>query len=137
MSSDKWARGYSFPTPNSSDELDFYLGWFYGRLSSIVNNENHILKMKDMCQILKILKMASKNCKNSVEFAYVDGKLHIFGFHGKEDVLNLPKVAKEFGKIYRHRAKHFEGCTKRERELFNMEDKSWEKKVKKMRENQL
>lgn len=118
MDTTKWKLGYPFDLPSSPEEVEFYIGWVSGRLHKIIMEENHVLKYKDMCQVLSILKKSASNVDVDIDFLYNRDtkqiKIHPLPDTTKEDILNLPLVAKEFGRLYRFKAREFDDCNRKE-----------------------
>lgn len=97
-------NGNPFDIPDTPDELELMVGWFFDRLRVIVSIENHHVKFDGVRQIIDILEDASIVEKVNVKFLWVNGQWYISDFETKEDILNLPKVLKRFSRIYRHHA---------------------------------
>lgn len=101
-------KGNPFDVPESLDELEILIGWFWDRIRIIVSVENHILKFDGPKQVLKILEKSANEVGVTMVFAYSNGQWWILDVKEPEDVLNLPKVAKRFAQIYRHEAQKYE-----------------------------
>lgn len=99
--------GDPFEFPDSPDELELMVGWFFDRLRVIVSIENHSLKFDGVRQIVDILHDAAEIEKNSARFMWLDGQWYISTISSEEDVLNLPRVLKTFSRIYRHAANDY------------------------------
>jgi hypothetical protein len=116
-------RGNPFDYPETPDELELMVGWFFDRLRVIVTIENHTLKFDGARQIIDILQTACthdiervsfNNYKlievdNPVEltFSWWKGQWFIEDVGGPDDVLRLPEVLKRFSRIYRFDAKNY------------------------------
>jgi hypothetical protein len=121
MDLSRFKRGDPFDVPETPDQLELMVGWFFDQIRSIVSVENHTLKFDGAEQVVAILIEAKREAKVDIRFSYdrENSQLYIDKAGSEEDILNLPKVAKEFSKIYRHDAKKFEtGENKRIEEVF-------------------
>lgn len=104
---DSQRQGNPFEIPETPDELELMVGWFFDRLRVIVSIENHKLKFDGVRQVIDILHDAAEMTNNSARFAWVDGQWYIPFIESKEDVLALPKLLKVFSKLYRHHANEY------------------------------
>lgn len=91
-----------FDIPESPDEIELYVGWFFDRIRSIVAVENHYQKFKSVEETLVLLEAASEDLGLNIMFFYMPetGQWGI-DFTNPEDYLNLPHVAHYFAKMYR------------------------------------
>lgn len=101
---ERYRRGNPFDLPQSPDELEMMVGWFFDRIRKIVVIENHHHKFDGIDQCLDIIEEAKKVANINVDIAYIDGIWYLVGANSRQDILRLPELAKTFGKIYRHRA---------------------------------
>ncbi|KYC46688.1 MAG: hypothetical protein AMQ22_02078 [Candidatus Methanofastidiosum methylothiophilum] len=103
----KLRLGDPFDLPTNPDELDLMVGWFWERIILIVSKENHCLKFDGTEQVLSILKEAAEVESIGVTFFEYNGWWNIENAESKEDVLNLPRIAYRFSRIYRHHAQEY------------------------------
>lgn len=99
--------GNPFEFPETPDELEMMVGWFFDRLRVIVSIENHSLKFDGVRQIIDILHDAGELERVNVKFAWVNGQWFIPEFGNEQDILNLPKLLRRFSRIYRHHASDY------------------------------
>lgn len=104
----RWKSGDPFDIPEDPDMLELMVGWFWDRIRIIVSIENHILKFDGPQQVLDILGDAAKIERINMSFAYSGGQWWILDPGTEEDVMNLPRLAKRFSRIYRHHASEYE-----------------------------
>lgn len=111
MDNQKFQRGEAFDFPQSPEEIEKMFEDFYERIHHIVVDENHHKKFDGTGQLSHILNDAAYEEKNCIKFTWIDGILFFdFEVIKQDDVLNLPKVARRFSRIYRHKAsKYFKG----------------------------
>lgn len=102
-------RGNPFDIPKNPNDIELMLGWFFDQIRVIVSHENHHHKFDGVQQILDILAECSKLEQINVFFIESNGQWYLLDSEltTKEDILNLPKLAYRFSKVYRHRAKEF------------------------------
>jgi hypothetical protein len=91
-----------FDIPESPDEIELYVGWFFDRIRSIVSVENSIRKYGNVNEILALLGAAAGDMDMDVKFTYYKdiGQWYI-EFGDATDYLNLPHLAKHFGLMWR------------------------------------
>jgi hypothetical protein len=132
---EKYRRGKPFDLPQNPDELGSLTEWVLERIKLIVVKENLWVKFHNVEQLLAILHAAAENKQVNLEFDWDDGEWLLYlvwGFYWtnwiiknlapnywescdfekvllttKYDILNLPIVIKEFGRIYRHKSKNY------------------------------
>jgi hypothetical protein len=91
-----------FDIPESPDEIELYVGWFFDRIRSIVSIENSHRKFGNVNEILAILGAAAGDMGMDVKFTYYTdiGQWYI-EFGDATDSPNLPHLAKHFGLMWR------------------------------------
>lgn len=91
-----------FNVPESPDEMELYVGWFFDRIRAIVSTENLTRKFGNVNEILAILGVAAGDLNMDVKFSYYPdiGQWYI-EFNTPEDYLNLPHLAKQFSLMWR------------------------------------
>ena len=91
-----------FDIPETPDEIELYVGWFFDRIRSIVAVENSHRKFGDMKEVLVLLGVAAGDLGMSISFKYYEdiGQLYL-EFNDAGDYLNLPHLAKHFGLLWR------------------------------------
>lgn len=91
-----------FDIPETPDEIELYVGWFFDRVRSIVSIENSRRKFGSMEEVLALLGEAAGDLGMSIKFTYYKsiGQLYL-EFNDAGDYLNLPQLAKHFGMLYR------------------------------------
>ena len=91
-----------FDIPESPDEIELYVGWFFDRIRAIVSVENSHRKFGNVNEILALLGAAAGDMDMKVSFSYYPdiGQWYI-EFERAEDYLNLPHLAKHFGLMWR------------------------------------
>ena len=91
-----------FDIPESPDEIELYVGWFFDRIRAIVSVENSNRKFGNVNEILALLGAAAGDMDMKVNFSYYKdiGQWYI-EFERAEDYLNLPHLAKHFGLMWR------------------------------------
>ena len=91
-----------FDIPETPDEIELYVGWFFDRIRSIVAVENSHRKFGDMKEVLVLLSTAAGDLGLSITFTYYEdiGQLYL-EFNNAGDYLNLPHLAKHFGLLWR------------------------------------
>ena len=99
--------GDPFDIPSDPDELDLIVGWFWERIILVITVENHTMKFHNSDQILDILHEAAEVEKINITFFECNGWWNIETAATPEDVLNLPRVAYRFSRIYRFHAKDY------------------------------
>lgn len=99
--------GDPFTIPTTPDELDLMVGWFWERIILIVTVENHVMKYHNKDQVLEILREAAEVEDIHITFYESEGWWNIESAESKEDILNLPRVAYRFSRVYRHHAKEY------------------------------
>ena len=99
--------GNPFDFPETPDDLELMVAWFFDRLRVIVSVENHVLKFDGVKQIIDILDIAGLAEKIDVNFAWVDGQWFITSYGTPDDILHLPRLLKRFSRIYRFNAKDY------------------------------
>ena len=99
--------GDPFDLPTDPDKLDLMVGWFWERIILIVTKENHTLKFDGTEQVLNILREAAEVEQINVTFYECNGWWNIESAATKEDILNLPRIAMRFSRIYRHHAREY------------------------------
>jgi hypothetical protein len=132
---ERFRRGDPFYVPESPDHLETLVGWAFDRIRIIVSKENLHKKFHNVEQILDILHAAAKKKWVHLEFFWENGEWFlgvVWGFFWtnyvikelafkywerckfekvllttRQDILNLPIVVKEFGRIYRREAKEY------------------------------
>lgn len=91
-----------FDIPESPDEIELYVGWFFDRIRSIVSVENSRRKFGNVNEILALLGAAAGDMNMKVSFSYYPGIGQWYiEFEEPEDYLNLPHLAKHFGLMWR------------------------------------
>ena len=91
-----------FDIPESPDEIELYVGWFFDRIRSIVAVENSRRKFGDMKEVLVLLGVAAGDLGLSIKFTYYEDIGQLFlEFKQPEDYLLLPVLAKHFGLLWR------------------------------------
>lgn len=96
-----------FNIPQDPDELDLMVGWFWERIILIVSKENHCLKFDGTQQVLDILKEAAEVEQINITFFEHDGWWNIQHAGSKDDIRQLPRLARRFSRIYRHHANEY------------------------------
>jgi len=99
--------GDVFDIPSNPDELDLLVGWFWERIILIVSKENLVLKFDGSQQVLNILRDAAEIENVNITFYEHNGWWNIETAENKEDILNLPRLARRFSRIYRHHANDY------------------------------
>lgn len=91
-----------FDIPETPDEMELYVGWFFDRVRSIVSIENSRRKYGSMEEVLVLLSEAAGDLNMDIAFKYYKniGQLYL-EFNKPEDYLNLPHLAKHFGLLWR------------------------------------
>lgn len=92
------------PEPENAEQLELYTGWFFGRIKQIVSVENHIMKWRDVTHILTLLGEAAEYLGLNITFTYSMGYWSLEC--DPDDFLQLPSVAKLFGRLYRFQRGH-------------------------------
>lgn len=91
-----------FDIPETPDEIELYVGWFFNRVRSIVSMENSRRKYGNMQEVLVLLSEAAGDLGLSIKFTYYENIGQLFlEFNKPEDYLNLPHLAKHFGMLWR------------------------------------
>jgi hypothetical protein len=91
-----------FDVPESPDQIELYVGWFFDRVRSIVSVENSRRKFGNVNEILALLGASAGDMGMDVKFTYYSdiGQWYI-EFTNAEDYLNLPHLAKHFSLMWR------------------------------------
>jgi hypothetical protein len=142
---ERWRKGNKFQDPDNLDDLQIFIGWFFDRIRLIVSKENHLLKFRNVDQILEILQKSAKEYRARLIFTWNEedgfGIYPTWGylktaetmekltptyswdyqmiFTPTQDVLKLPQIQKHFGRIYRHKS-HDYGKGKPHQELMEI-----------------
>ena len=97
-----------FDIPESPDEIELYVGWFFDRVRSIIEIENSRRKYGHINEVLALLGVAARDMDMKVAFTYYPdiGQWYIEFTHA-EDYLNLPHLAKHFGLLWRFKPAPF------------------------------
>lgn len=119
MDTTRFRLGNPFDIPSDPDALELMVGWFFDRIRVICAVENHTMKFHSISQILEILREASEVERVNCTFSWIDGQWFLNSAKSKEDVLNLPKVAKRFSKIYRFHASDYMTGDKQDLKMLN------------------
>lgn len=91
-----------FDIPETPDEIELYVGWFFDRVRSIVSIENSRRKYGSMQEVLVLLSEAAGDLNMDIKFTYYENIGQLFlEFNKPEDYLNLPHLAKHFGLLWR------------------------------------
>lgn len=91
-----------FDIPESPDEMELMVGWFFDRIRSIVAVENSRRKYGNVNEVLALLGAAAGDMDMKVKFSYYPGIGQWYiEFEEPEDYLNLPHLAKHFGLMWR------------------------------------
>jgi hypothetical protein len=91
-----------FDIPESPDEIELYVGWFFDRIRSIVSVENSQRKFGNVNEILALLGASAGDMGMDVKFSYYPGIGQWYiEFGDATDYLNLPHLAKHFGLMWR------------------------------------
>ena len=107
MDTERFRLGDPFNIPSDPDELELMIGWFFDRLRVICAVENHSMKFYNVEQLLEILHEASTVEEIDITFSWYDGQWNIESAGCGDDILNLPRLAKRFSKIYRFHARDY------------------------------
>ena len=91
-----------FDIPESPDQMELMVGWFFSRIRTIVETENMTRKFHDVNEILVLLGVAAGDLGMDITFKYLKSEGSWFlEFGTPEDYLNLPLLAKHFGLLWR------------------------------------
>lgn len=91
-----------FDIPETPDEIELYVGWFFDRVRAIVSTENSRRKFGSMQEVLVLLGEAAGDLGLSIKFTYYENIGQLFlEFNKAEDYLNLPMLVKHFGMLWR------------------------------------
>jgi hypothetical protein len=91
-----------FDIPESPDEIELYVGWFFDRIRSIVSVENSHRKFGNVNEVLALLGASAGDMGMDVKFTYYpDIGQWFIEFGDATDYLNLPHLAKHFGLMWR------------------------------------
>ena len=117
-------RGDPFDFPESPDELELMVGWFFDRLRVIISIENMSPKFDGIHQVLDILQDAADINNINIKFDHHNGQWYINGIEGiteDKDILHLPSVLKTFSRLYRHHATKYSYGDREDIELLMIE----------------
>lgn len=91
-----------FDIPDTPDDIELHVGWFFNRIRSIVTIENSHRKFGSMSEVLLLLGVAASDLGMNIKFTYYKNIGQLFlEFKYAEDYLNLPHLAKHFGMLWR------------------------------------
>ena len=91
-----------FDVPESPDEMELHVGWFFSRIRTIIETENFTGKFHDVNEVLVLLSIATGDLGMDITFSYLKSEGSWFlEFGNPEDYLNLPLLAKHFGLLWR------------------------------------
>jgi hypothetical protein len=113
-----------FDIPESPDEIELYVGWFFDRIRSIVSVENSQRKFGNVNEILALLGASAGDMGMDVKFSYYPGIGQWYiEFGDATDYLNLPHLAKHFGLMWRFKPRPNTLAAPSEEEIY------WESEV--------